>query len=182
MKKIILFFHLFSFLCIYHTIFPWLPKSLLRISRYSRYSILFFFFLKKDFIFPFSPQSPPVHSCIFLVVGPSSCGMWDAASAWPDECCHVPAQDSNGRNPGLLKQSVRTWPRGQPLIFFFLKTPLLEPSDFQSESSSCTLPAHLAICHHLSHPPWHFLCLSPLLDLLFAIFQVFLFLDLFPIF
>ena len=44
---------------------------------------LFFF---KDFIFsPFSPQSPPVHSYIFFVVGPSSCGMWDAASAWSDE-------------------------------------------------------------------------------------------------
>ena len=39
----------------------------------------------KDFIFPFSPQSPLVHSYIFFVVGPSSCGMWDAASAWLDE-------------------------------------------------------------------------------------------------
>ena len=55
--------------------------------------VLFFFF--KDLIFPFSPQSPPVHSCIFFVVGPSSCGMWDAASAWFDEQCHVRAQDSN---------------------------------------------------------------------------------------
>ena len=36
--------------------------------------IHFFFFL-------FSPQSPLVHSYIFLVVGPSNCGMWDAASA-----------------------------------------------------------------------------------------------------
>ena len=35
-----------------------------------------------DFIFsPFSPQNPPVHSCVFFVVGPSSCGMWDTASA-----------------------------------------------------------------------------------------------------
>ena len=47
----------------------------------------------KNFIF-FS-QSPPVHSYVFLVVGPSSCGMWDAASAWPDERCHVHAQDPN---------------------------------------------------------------------------------------
>ena len=47
----------------------------------------------KDYIFPFSPQSPPVHGWVFLVVGPSSCGMWDAPSAWPDERCHVRAQD-----------------------------------------------------------------------------------------
>ena len=32
-------------------------------------------FFLKDFIFPFSPQSPPVQSCVFLVVGPSGCGM-----------------------------------------------------------------------------------------------------------
>ena len=48
-----------------------------------------FFF--KDFFIPFSPQSPPVHSCIFFVVGPSSCGIWDTASAWFDEQCHVRA-------------------------------------------------------------------------------------------
>ena len=34
-----------------------------------------------------------VHSCIFFVVGPSSCGMWDATSTWLDEQCHVHAQD-----------------------------------------------------------------------------------------
>ena len=44
-----------------------------------------FFFLMILF-FPFSPQRPLVHSYIFfLVVGPSSCGMWDATSLWPDE-------------------------------------------------------------------------------------------------
>ena len=57
-------------------------------------SLTSFFFLK-DFIFPSSPQSPLVHICVFLVVGPSRCGMWDATSAWPDEQCHVRAQDSN---------------------------------------------------------------------------------------
>ena len=58
----------------------------------------------------FSPKAPRyiVHSCVFLVVGPSSCGMWDATSAWPEEWCHVHAQDSNWWNPGLLKQSTRT--------------------------------------------------------------------------
>ena len=59
------------------------------------------FFFKIFKFFLFSPQSPPVHSCIFLVVGPSSCGMWDAASAWCDEQCHIHTQDPNWRNPGL---------------------------------------------------------------------------------
>ena len=60
----------------------------------------FFFkgFLK--FCFPFSPQNPPVHRCIFFVVGPSTCGMWHAASAWFDEQCHVRAEDSNQGNTG----------------------------------------------------------------------------------
>ena len=42
---------------------------------------------KEEFFFPFSPQSPLVHSCIFLVVGLSSCGMWDAASEEEFLCC-----------------------------------------------------------------------------------------------
>ena len=42
-------------------------------------------FLFLSFIFPFYPQSPLVHSCVFLVAGTSSCGMWDANSAWLDE-------------------------------------------------------------------------------------------------
>src|SRR3712207_7144653 len=35
---------------------------------------IFFFFFFKILFFPFSPQSPPVRSCIFFAVGPSSCG------------------------------------------------------------------------------------------------------------
>ena len=81
-------------------------ENLLIISLFCFRYFCFFFFLE-DFIFPFSPQSPLVHSCIFLVVGPS-CGMCDAASAWLDERCHVHAQDLNWRNPGPLKQSART--------------------------------------------------------------------------
>ena len=76
----------------------------------------FFFF--KILFFPFSPQSPPVHSCIFLVVGSSSCGMWDAASEWSDEQCHVRAQDSNQRNtgtPAAEHPNLTTRPQGQPL-------------------------------------------------------------------
>ena len=61
----------------------------------------------KDFIFPFSPQRPPVHSCIyFLAVGPSSCGTWNATSAWLDERCHLRAQDPNHGNPRPPKQST----------------------------------------------------------------------------
>ena len=85
----------------------------------------FFFF--KDFIifFPFSPQSPPVHGCIFFVVGPSSCGMWDAASAWFDEQCHVHAQDWNQRNTGppaaeRANLTIRPW--GQPLTVVLMLT------------------------------------------------------------
>ena len=36
-----------------------------------------------------------VYFSLYLVVGLSSYGMWDAASAWPDEQCHVCAQDLN---------------------------------------------------------------------------------------
>uniref|UniRef100_A0A9L0SM36 Translation machinery-associated protein 16 n=1 Tax=Equus caballus TaxID=9796 RepID=A0A9L0SM36_HORSE len=69
--------------------------------------------------------SPPVHSCIFFVVGPSSCGMWDAASEWYDERCHVRAQDSNQRNtgpPAAECMNLTTRPRGQhPQVLFFIK-------------------------------------------------------------
>ena len=79
-----------------------------------------FFFFK---IFSFFSQSPPVHSCVFLVVGPSSCGMWDATSAWLDEWRHIRAQDSNRWNSGLPKQNMRTLttqPWGQPPPTFLI--------------------------------------------------------------
>ena len=78
---------------------------------------LFFFFLRFWFFFPFSPQSPPVHSYIFFVVGPSSCGMWDATSAWFDEQCHVRTQDLNQWNtgpPAAERANLTTQPQGQP--------------------------------------------------------------------
>ena len=68
--------------------------------------------------FLFLPKAPRVHSCIFFVVGPSSCGMWDAVSAWSDEQCHVRTQDSNQRNtgpPAAERANLTTQPRGQPL-------------------------------------------------------------------
>ena len=78
--------------------------------------------------FLFLPKAPLVHSCILFVVGPSSCGMWDAASAWfdeqcRDEQCHVHAQDSNQRNTGLPaveRANLTTRPRGQPENEIFL--------------------------------------------------------------
>ena len=77
---------------------------------------VFWVFLKILF-FPFSPQSPLVHSCIFSGVSPSSCGMWDTASAWFDEQCHVRTQDSNQRNtgpPAAEHVNLTTRSRGQP--------------------------------------------------------------------
>ena len=70
------------------------------------------YFFKRFFNFSFFSQRPPVQSCLFLVVGPSSRGMWDAAPAWPSERCHVCAQDSNRRNPEPTEQSARTQPLG----------------------------------------------------------------------
>ena len=65
-----------------------------------------FFFLKILF-FLLLPKAPQ-----YIVVGPCSCGVWDAATAWLGKQCHVHAQNSNQRNPGrnpeLLKQSVQT--------------------------------------------------------------------------
>uniref|UniRef100_A0A9L0TKQ2 Inosine triphosphate pyrophosphatase n=1 Tax=Equus caballus TaxID=9796 RepID=A0A9L0TKQ2_HORSE len=48
-----------------------------------------------------------------------TCGMWDAASAWSDEQCHVRAQDSNRRNtgpPAAERANLTTRPRGQPQL------------------------------------------------------------------
>ncbi|XP_070432032.1 zinc finger CW-type PWWP domain protein 2 isoform X4 [Equus przewalskii] len=49
--------------------------------------------------------------------------MWDAASAWFDEQCHVRAQDLNQRNtgpPAAERTDLTTRPRGQPLFLTFL--------------------------------------------------------------
>uniref|UniRef100_A0A9L0TKW0 M-phase specific PLK1 interacting protein n=1 Tax=Equus caballus TaxID=9796 RepID=A0A9L0TKW0_HORSE len=40
-------------------------------------------------------RCPLVHGCVFSVVNSSSCGMWDVASAWLEERCHVHSQDLN---------------------------------------------------------------------------------------
>ena len=98
------------------------PKEMFYPLPPLRSCCFFFFFFFKILFFPLSPQSPPVHSCILFVVGPSSCGVWDAASAWSDEQCHVHAQDSNQRNtgpPAAERANPTTRPRGQPLVLFF---------------------------------------------------------------
>src|SRR3712207_2492141 len=51
--------------------------------------------------------------------------MWDAASAWFDEQCHVRAQDSNQRNtgpPAAERTDLTTRPRGQPRKVKFFKS------------------------------------------------------------
>ena len=50
------------------------------------------------------------------MVGPTSCGMWDAASTWSDEQCHVRAQDPNPKPWAAEEEHVNitTQPRGQP--------------------------------------------------------------------
>ena len=56
-------------------------------------------------------------------MGPSRCGMWDAASAWFDKQCHVRAQDSNQRNtgpPAAECENLTARPRGQPRMSFHL--------------------------------------------------------------
>ena len=104
-----------------------LEKHNLNLTTRKHYAIcVFFFFLKILFFsfFLFLPKSPRVHGCIFFVVGSSSCGMWDAASAWFDEQYHVRAQDSNQRNtgpPAAERANLTTWPRGQPLSGILLR-------------------------------------------------------------
>ena len=48
---------------------------------------------------------PPCTQLYILFACPSSCGMWDAASTWTDEWCHVCTQDPN---PGPPQRSTRT--------------------------------------------------------------------------
>ena len=58
-------------------------------------------------------------------MGPSSCGMWDAASAWFDEQCHVRAQYSKQGNtgpPAAEHANLTTRPRGQPRYFVTFKS------------------------------------------------------------
>ena len=62
-----------------------------------------------------------------------------AASAWLDEQCHVPAQDSNQRNtgpPAAERANLTTRPRGQPpnlsfSLCFFHEHPVNFAADFE---------------------------------------------------
>ena len=95
-----------------------------------------FFFLKILFFFLFLPKAPQYIVVYSFFMGPSSCGMWDAASAWFDEQCHVHAQDSNQRNTGLPaagRTNLTTWPRGQPRsVNIFNPIKMAGPSDTET--------------------------------------------------
>ena len=69
-----------------------------------RIFLIFIYFL----FFLFLPKAPQYIVVYLLVVDPFNYGMWDAASEWPAELCHVRAQDSNRRNPGPPKRSAWT--------------------------------------------------------------------------
>ena len=63
-------------------------------------------------------------------MGSSSCGMWDAASAWSDEQRHIRAQDSNRRNtgpPAAERANLTPRPRGQPQEVMILKQNFPQP-------------------------------------------------------
>ena len=79
-----------------------------------------FAFLLFSFFFCFSPQIPPVHSCIFF-----SCGMWDTASVWAIELCHAPARIQTSKTLGCRSRvlNLTTWPRGRPrhLLILYAK-------------------------------------------------------------
>ena len=74
----------------------------------------------------FSPN-PPSTQLYILVVGPSSCGTWDAFSAWLDERCHAGAQDPNWRNPGPheLNHSA-TGPAPQQILIVVIREHLIK--------------------------------------------------------
>ena len=70
------------------------------------------------FFLLYLPQSPCTQLYI-LVAGPPSCGLlWDAASTWADERCHVCAQDANPGPPAAERKNLTTQPRSRPLYIF----------------------------------------------------------------
>ena len=73
-------------------IFGKILTKLFKVDDVQNTHILFFFLL-------FLPN-PPQYLVAYLVLGLSSCGMWDTTSAWPYEQCHVCVQDPNGETLG----------------------------------------------------------------------------------
>ena len=84
----------------------------------------FFLFFPKDFTFPFSPQPPLIHSCIFqlwvlLVVAcgmPSKHGLMSSAMSAP----RILTGKTLGHRSGVT--NLTTQPRGRPLTCFFHST------------------------------------------------------------
>ena len=77
-------------------------------------------------------------------MSPSICGMWEAASAWPHEQCHVRVQDSNQRNtgpPAAELVNLTTRPRGQPRSSPLVDFKQLRHRGKQSKVSFITTPS-----------------------------------------
>ena len=74
------------------------------------------------FLLLFHPKAPS-YIVVYSSCSPTGSAMWDTASAWLDEQCHVHALDLNQRNsgpPAAERANLTTLPRGQPQV-----TPLL---------------------------------------------------------
>uniref|UniRef100_F6Y548 Leucine rich repeat containing 75A n=1 Tax=Equus caballus TaxID=9796 RepID=F6Y548_HORSE len=90
--------------------------------------------------------------------------MWDAASAWPDEPCHIHAQDLNQRNtgpPAAEWANLTTRPWGLPQAAVFFKAPR-DSSVQESQLESGHSPwASLPLASKVGlHPSPHRDCLS----------------------
>ena len=68
----------------------------------------------------FFSLNPPSTELYILVVGPSSCGMWDAASMWPDDwrpCLRPGFEPAKPWVTVAECANLTTRPQGWPLIF-----------------------------------------------------------------
>ena len=104
-------------------------------ARHSNYC-LFWQIMKKSlnyvlypvfYLFCFISPNAPCTQLYILVAGPASCGMWDAASTWPDERCHVCAQDPclrPGSEPWAAtaeRVNITTRPQSRPHVSCILE-------------------------------------------------------------
>ena len=88
-------------------------------SQYLHQHLLFYIFFSSCFISP----NPPCTQLYILVASPSSCGMWDAVSTWPDEQCYARAQDPNPGAATAERTNLTPRPRSRPHSPFFDSSP-----------------------------------------------------------
>ena len=89
------------------------------------------------FFFSSSSQSTQFY---VLVVGLSSCAVWDAASAWPDGRCRVHTQDPNWVKPWAAEAERQTQPLGLRLAPVHQLSPMTV-NDIQKHSVNvCSSP------------------------------------------